>query len=200
MTFAEIGRRHGLTRARVHQAVVKALGILGKTWGPRIPRLLEMMRAHCVSIPNGSRPTPALLERLVGDASKSVSLSPEAQLRLIAALDKNTPVDRKQLEKEIAHQTRRRRIRSEKAEFITLRHSVAYLADTRSAVSGLGPHLFRPYVCDPWRPPGPGEPSKARQRICTNPADFASIRQNGCGRVGGLRRKWITSSRRENCR
>lgn len=93
MTFAEIGRRHGLTRARVHQAVVKALGILRKTWGPRIPRLLEMMRAHCVSIPNGSRPTPALLERLVGDASKSVSLSPEARLRLIAALDKNTPCE-----------------------------------------------------------------------------------------------------------
>jgi hypothetical protein len=86
MTFAEIGRRHGFTRARAHQAVVKAFRTLRNTWGPRIPRLLEMMRAHCVSIPNGSRPSPALLERLVGDASKSVSLSPEAQLRLIAAL------------------------------------------------------------------------------------------------------------------
>jgi DNA-directed RNA polymerase specialized sigma subunit len=42
LTFAEIGRRFGLTRARVHQVVVKALDTLRKTWGPRVPRLLEM--------------------------------------------------------------------------------------------------------------------------------------------------------------
>ena len=45
-----------------------------------------------------------------------------------------------------------------------------------------------------------GQPSPRRQRICTNPADFASISQNGCGRVGDLKEKWITLSRRENCR
>jgi len=88
MTFAEIGRRHGFTRARVHQAVVNALGVLKKTWGPRIPCLLEM-KARCFSIPNGSGLTPALLRHWVGDASKRFRLSREAQIRLIAALDKN---------------------------------------------------------------------------------------------------------------
>ena len=55
LTFAEIGRRFGLTRARVHQVVVKALDTLRKTWGPRVPRLLEMEKrqekrrsAHCL--------------------------------------------------------------------------------------------------------------------------------------------------------
>ena len=44
LTFAEIGWRFGLTRARVHQVVVKALDTLRKTWGPRVPRLLEMLK------------------------------------------------------------------------------------------------------------------------------------------------------------
>ena len=92
MTFAEIGRRHGLTRARAHQAVMKALNVLRKTWGPRIPRLLQTIRAHYFSIPNGSGLTPALLNQWVGHASKSVRLSRKAQVRLIAALDKNIPV------------------------------------------------------------------------------------------------------------
>lgn len=87
MTFAEIAQRYGLTRARVHQVVVKALGILRKTWGPRIPRLLEMIRARCFSMPNGSRLTPALLENWIGNASKRLRLSREAHVRLIAALD-----------------------------------------------------------------------------------------------------------------
>jgi hypothetical protein len=91
MTFAEIGRRHGLTRARVHQVVVKTLGALRKSWGPRIPRLLEMMKAHCFSIRNGSGVTPAFVEQWVGDASKRFRLSREAQVRLIMALDKNIP-------------------------------------------------------------------------------------------------------------
>lgn len=94
MTFAEIGRRHGLTRARVHQAVVKALCVLRKTWGPRIPRLLEMARAHCLSTTNGSGLTLALLDRWVADASKSTHLSRRAQVRLIAALDGNVSAPR----------------------------------------------------------------------------------------------------------
>jgi len=100
MTFAEIGRRHGLTRARVHQAVVNGLGALRKSWGPRIPRLLAMTKTRCVSIANsqnfreraGSGLTPALLEQWVRNASKGFRLSRDAHLRLIAALDKNIPV------------------------------------------------------------------------------------------------------------
>ena len=91
MTFAEIGRRHGLTRARVHQAVANALGALGKSCGPRIPRLLEMMEARCFSIRKASKLTPALLETWVGNTSKRFRLSKQAHVRLIAALDKSMP-------------------------------------------------------------------------------------------------------------
>jgi hypothetical protein len=91
LTFKETGRRHGLTRARAHQVVVKALDTLRKTYGPRIPRLLEMMKRRCLSIPNASELTPAFLEQWIGDSAKSLRLTREAQLRLIAALDKNIP-------------------------------------------------------------------------------------------------------------
>src|SRR5882762_9902927 len=50
--------------------------------------------------------------------------------------------------------------------------------------------------CRPQR----GQSYPGPQRICTNSTDFSSIPQNECGRVGGFRGKWITSSRRENCR
>src|SRR5207249_7428213 len=38
------------------------------------------------------------------------------------------------------------------------------------------------------------------QKILKKPADFASLAQIRCGRVGGAKKKWTTSSRRENCR
>jgi len=93
LTFAEIGWRYGFTRARTHQVVAKALDTLRKIWGPRIPRLLEMLKRRCLSIPNGSPLTPALLEQWIGDSSKNghFQLSPKAQLRLVAALDKSIP-------------------------------------------------------------------------------------------------------------
>jgi len=75
-TFAEIGRRYGFTRAHVHKVVANALGALRKTWGLRIPRLLEMVKRRNLSIPNGSH---------------SFRLSKNAQLRLIAELDKFNP-------------------------------------------------------------------------------------------------------------
>jgi RNA polymerase sigma factor (sigma-70 family) len=92
MTFAEIGRRYGFTRARIHQVVVNALNTLRKAWGPRIPYLLEMMERHCFSISNGPGLTPALLKHWLGRAAKSLRLSREAQVRLIAALDKNIAI------------------------------------------------------------------------------------------------------------
>jgi hypothetical protein len=91
LILAEIGRRYGFTRARVHQVVAKALENLRKIWGPRVPRLLEMLKQRCLSIPNGSPMTLALLEQWIGDSSQSFQLSTEARLRLIAALDKNIP-------------------------------------------------------------------------------------------------------------
>jgi hypothetical protein len=97
LTFKETGRRHGLTRARAHQVVVKALDTLRKTYGPRIPRLLEILNRHCLSDPPkafGAGLTPALLEQWIGESSSPAvagRLSREAQVHLIAALDKNIP-------------------------------------------------------------------------------------------------------------
>ncbi len=86
LTFAEIGRRFGLTRARVHQVTAKALHTLRKTSGPRVPRLLDMVKRR-LSLSNASEPTPALLEQWVGESSRCLRLSRQAHLRLIAELD-----------------------------------------------------------------------------------------------------------------
>jgi hypothetical protein len=91
LTFAEIGCQRGFTCARVHQVVAKALETLRKIWGPRIPRLLETLKRRCLSIPNGSPLTPALLEQWVGESPNSFQLSRKAQVRLIVALDKDIP-------------------------------------------------------------------------------------------------------------
>ena len=89
LTFEEIGRRCALTRARVQQLVARALDTLRKTWGPRIPRLLEMMKRRCLS--TVCPLTPALLEQWIGESPRSFRLSTTAQVRLIAALDENIP-------------------------------------------------------------------------------------------------------------
>jgi hypothetical protein len=89
LTFKEIGRRVGFTRARAHQVVAHALDTLRKTYGPRIPRLLQMVKLRCLSMTCPL--TPALLEQWIGNSSQSFQLSREAQLRLIAAMDKNIP-------------------------------------------------------------------------------------------------------------
>ena len=101
-SYAEIGRRYGLTRARVHKVFVNTLDSLRKTWGPRIPRLLEVIKWRCLS--TISPLTPQLLERWINSAEVSARrvmtrdnfsgccrLSAQARVRLIAALDKNIP-------------------------------------------------------------------------------------------------------------
>jgi hypothetical protein len=101
LSYAEIGRRYGLTRARVHKVLVNTLDSLRKIWGPRVPRLLEVLKWRCLSAICPL--TPQLLEKWVGSSaafssrpttrhcSNSFRLSMEAYVRLIAALDKNIP-------------------------------------------------------------------------------------------------------------
>jgi RNA polymerase sigma factor (sigma-70 family) len=97
LTFEEIGRQCALTRARVQQLVARALDTLRKSWGPRIPRLLEIMKHRCLSDPAAAGLTPALLEQWIGlpaaagESSRIFRLSRKAHVRLIAALDKNIP-------------------------------------------------------------------------------------------------------------
>jgi hypothetical protein len=101
LTYAEIGQRYGLTRARVHKVFANTLDSLRKVWGPRVPRLLEVIKWRCVSAICPL--TPQLLEKWVGspagfssrrttrDYLNGFRLSMEAQVRLIAALDKSIP-------------------------------------------------------------------------------------------------------------
>jgi hypothetical protein len=101
LSYAEIGRRYGLTRARVHKVFANTLDGLRKIWGPRVPRLLEVIKWRCLSAICPL--TPQLLEKWAGfhtafssrlttrDCMNGFRLSIEAYVRLIAALDKNIP-------------------------------------------------------------------------------------------------------------
>ncbi len=101
LSYAEIGRRYGLTRARVHKVFANTLDSLRKIWGPRVPRLLEVIKWRCLSAI--CPVTPQLLEKWAGspaafssrptarDYLNGFRLSMEAHVRLIAALDKSIP-------------------------------------------------------------------------------------------------------------
>src|SRR5439155_22056911 len=101
LTYAEIGRRYGLTRARVHKVFANTLDNLRKIWGPRVPRLLEVIKWRCLS--TICPLTPQLLSKWVDspaafsqrqtarDYFSTFRLPREAHVRLIAALDKTIP-------------------------------------------------------------------------------------------------------------
>jgi hypothetical protein len=88
-TLEEIGQQHALTRARVQQILKGTLHTLKKTWGPRVPRLLEAVKRRCFS--NVCPLTPELLEQWIGESHSTLQLSPKAQVRLIGALDEAVP-------------------------------------------------------------------------------------------------------------
>jgi hypothetical protein len=100
-SYAEIGRQYGLTRARVHKVFGNTLDCLRKSWGPRVPRLLEIIKWRCLSMICPL--TPELLRKWT-DSSVAVSAPPEARgcfnkfqfsmnahVRLISLLDKGVP-------------------------------------------------------------------------------------------------------------
>jgi len=101
LSYAEIGRPYGLTRARVHMVFANTLVTLRKTWGPRVPRLLEVIKWRCLSMICPL--TSQLLEKWIDsraacsgsratrDHFTSFRLSMEAHVRLIAAMDKSIP-------------------------------------------------------------------------------------------------------------
>jgi hypothetical protein len=88
-TLEELGQQHALTRARVQQILKRTLNALKKTWGPRLPRLLEAVKRRCFS--NVCPLTPALLAQWTGESHSKFQLSPKAQVRLIGALDEGIP-------------------------------------------------------------------------------------------------------------
>src|SRR5438093_23564 len=85
LSYAEIGRRYGLTRARVQKVFANTLDSLRKIWGPRVPRLLEIIKWRCLSLVCPL--TPELLQQWIGNSRGSFQLSTKAQVRLIASLD-----------------------------------------------------------------------------------------------------------------
>jgi hypothetical protein len=88
-TLEELGQQHALTHARVQQILEKTFNTLKKTWGPRVPRLLEAVKRRCFS--NVCPLTPALLGQWIGESQSTFQLSPKAQVRLIGALDEDVP-------------------------------------------------------------------------------------------------------------
>ena len=88
-TLEALGHQHALTRTRVQQIKEKTLNTLKKTWGPRVPRLLEAVKRRCLS--NVCPLTPALLAQWIGESRSTFQLSPKAQVRLIGALDEDIP-------------------------------------------------------------------------------------------------------------
>ena len=101
LSYAEIGRQYGLTRARIHKVLINTLDNLRKTWGPRIPSLLDVLKWRCLGAV--CPVTPQLLEKwigsVVGCSSRGTTvnnfigfqLSMQAYVRLIAALDNTIP-------------------------------------------------------------------------------------------------------------
>jgi hypothetical protein len=101
LSYAEIGRRYGLTRARVHKVFGNMVDSLRKIWGPRVPRLLEVIKWRCLS--KICPLTPQLLEQWTDSRATSSArpvtpafcnafrLPMEAHVRLIASLDKGIP-------------------------------------------------------------------------------------------------------------
>jgi Sigma-70, region 4 len=88
-TLEALGQQHAVTRARVQQILEKTLNTLKKAWGPRVPRLLEVVKRRCFS--NVCPLTPALLRQWVDESHDTFQLSPKAHVRLIGALDEDVP-------------------------------------------------------------------------------------------------------------
>jgi hypothetical protein len=88
-TLEKIGRRYGFTRERIRQILEKSAAIIRTAWGPRIPRLLDVLRERCLA---ATLPlTPELLEKWVGDDALKSKLTSAVQVRFIGLLDEEIP-------------------------------------------------------------------------------------------------------------
>ena len=88
-TLEQIGQRQGVTRERIRQIEAKMAVRLRKTWGPRIPRLLQCLKERCLSLV--SPLTPELLTKWLGNDGDNFVLSRPTHVRLIGLLDEGFP-------------------------------------------------------------------------------------------------------------
>jgi hypothetical protein len=89
LTLKHLGYERGLTRERIRKILEKRLDVIRKTFGPRIPRLLERVKKRCIS--NICPLTPALLEQWAPQFQSRLRLSAKAHVRIIGALDNSIP-------------------------------------------------------------------------------------------------------------
>ena len=88
-TLEQLGTERGLTRQGVRSILLTLFAQIRKTFGGRIPRLLERVREYCIS--NVCPLTPQLLDQLAPGFRSQLRLSSDAHARLIGALDENIP-------------------------------------------------------------------------------------------------------------
>ena len=89
LTLQQLGYERGLTRERIRNILEKLLDVIRKTFGPRIPRLLERVKKSCIS--NICPLTPALLEQWAPKFQSRLRLSAKAHVRITGALDNSIP-------------------------------------------------------------------------------------------------------------
>lgn len=88
-TLEQLARDYHLTRERVRQITQETVSKLRKTWGPRIPYLLEVVKARCLS--KLCPLSPDLLEHWIKGFEARLQLESATHVRLIGALDREFP-------------------------------------------------------------------------------------------------------------
>jgi hypothetical protein len=88
-TFEQLGRDYRVTRERARQIIQESVAKLKKTWGPRIPHLLEMVKGRCVAML--SPLSPELLENCMKGFHPRLRLAARTHIQLIGALDPEFP-------------------------------------------------------------------------------------------------------------
>jgi len=88
LTFEQLGRRR-ITRERARKTVEKSFQLVRKTFGPRIPQLLMLLKKRCFS--NICPLTPELLKEWAPGFHSQLRLSFKAHVRIMGALDKTIP-------------------------------------------------------------------------------------------------------------
>ena len=89
LSFRGLGRKQGVTGEAIRQTIEKIVLALRKTWGPRIPFLLNVIRDRCTSAVCPL--TPELLCSWLAGRDVRFSLSLRTHVRIISELDKRIP-------------------------------------------------------------------------------------------------------------
>jgi hypothetical protein len=89
VTLEQLGSDYRVTKERARQIAEETVSKLKKTWGPRIPHLLGVVKTRCMAMhcPLGAE----LLEHWISGFDARLQLGTAAHIRLIGALDRQFP-------------------------------------------------------------------------------------------------------------